>query len=331
MRFVRGFEGIDLSSRGGSVVAMGNFDGVHLGHSSILEAVVTQARNRGLKSCFLSFHPHPLKVVAPERAPGMLQTIEEKVFSLSQFNPDYVVVVPFTWQFSQTLANEFIARCLHQALGCHELHVGSDARFGRKREGDVDMLRAAASIGAFDLTVMDDVIVGGARVSSSRIRRAVMNGDIADASACLGRPWTISGEVVRGARRGRQLGFPTANIVPDSDLLPSGGVYAALTTIGSQTFPVAVHIGPVPTFDVQTPMIEAHIPGWSGELFGRRLRVHLVSRIRGAIRFESVDGLVEQIAKDVDTVRSVVSGLLDNRDSIAYKIARFDPEGGDCW
>lgn len=331
MRFVRGFEGIDLSSGGGTVVAMGNFDGVHLGHARILRAVVFRARELGLKSCFLSFHPHPLKVVAPERAPGMLQTIEEKVFSLSAFDPDYVVVVPFTWQFAQTPANEFISRCLQHALACRELHVGNDARFGRKREGDVEMLRAAASIGAFSLSVEDDVMILGSRVSSSRIRRAVMNGDIAEATECLGRPWTISGEVVRGARRGRQLGFPTANIVPDGELLPSGGVYAGLTTIGRQTLPVAVHIGPVPTFDIQTPMIEAHIPGWSGDLVGRRLRVHLVSRIRGARRFDTVDGLVAQIAADVETVDSLISDLLDNRDSIAYKVARFDREGGDCW
>ncbi len=331
MRFIRGFEGLELSAGRGTVVAMGNFDGVHLGHARILRAVVDRARRLGLKACFLSFHPHPLRVVAPERAPGMLQTIEEKVFALSAFEPDYVVVVPFTWEFSQTPANEFISMCLQAALGCRELHVGTDARFGRKREGDVGMLRAAASIGAFGLTVEEDVMVDGARVSSSRIRRAVMNGDIDEVTACLGRPWTIAGEVVKGARRGRQLGFPTANIVPDGELLLSGGVYAGITTIGRDTMPVAVHIGPVPTFDIQTPMIEAHIPGWSGDLLGRRLRVHVVSRVRGARRFDSVDGLVAQISEDVDKVRSHVAALLDNQDSIAYKIARFDPEGGDCW
>ncbi len=310
---------------------MGNFDGVHLGHASILSSVVKRASDLGLESCFLSFHPHPLRVVAPERAPGMLQTIEEKIFSLSGFGPDYVVVVPFTWQFSQTPANEFISRYLQQALGCRELHVGGDARFGRRREGDVEMLRAASSIGAFGLTVHDDVVVRGTRVSSSRIRRAVIEGDIAEAGDCLGRPWTIAGEVVTGASRGRQIGFPTANIAPDGNLLPSGGIYAALTTIGSSVHPVAVHIGPVPTFDVKSPMVEAHISGWSGDLVGKRLRIHLLSRIRGARKFDIVEELARQIADDVSLTSTMVSSMLDRRDSIAYKIARFDPEGGDCW
>jgi len=331
MRFVRGFEGVDLPMGDGSVVAMGNFDGVHLGHARILQDVVSGARDKGLKSCFLSFHPHPLMVVAPERAPDMLQTLEEKVFALSGFNPDYIVVVPFTWQFSQIPANEFISRCLQDALVCRELHVGLDTRFGRKREGDVEMLRAASSIGAFNLVVTDDVMVRGSRVSSSRIRRAVMEGDIGEATECLGRPWTISGEVVTGGQRGRKMGFPTANIVADGTLLPSGGVYAGITTMGDRLLPVAVHIGPIPTFDIRAPVIEAHIVGFSGDLVGRRLRVHLFSRVRGARRFDCVDALVAQIAEDVVQVKSLVFPLLDNRDSIAYKIARFDREGGDCW
>jgi riboflavin kinase/FMN adenylyltransferase len=269
--------------------------------------------------------------VAPERAPGMLQTIEEKVFSLSQFAPDIVLVVPFTWQFAQTPAAQFLSGCLNDRLACRELHVGLDARFGRKREGDVGLLRAASAAGAFDLMVADDVFVGGERVSSSRIRRAIIEGDVVTAADCLGRPWTISGEVVGGARRGRRMGFPTANIASDGELVPTGGVYAALTTIGRTTYPVAVHIGPIPTFGVQSPVVEAHVCGFQGELVGRRLRVHLLCKIRGIRRFDGPDALAAQISTDVSSVTCVVRGLLDNRESIAYKIPRFDPEGGDCW
>lgn len=331
MRFVRGFEGFCGPIGSGTVVAMGNFDGVHLGHARILSEVVDSARMAGLKSCFLSFHPHPLRVVAPERAPGMLQTIEEKLISLATFEPDYVLVVPFSWQLSQTSASDFIRSHLIGVLNCRELHVGADARFGRKREGDVSMLRQAASTGTFRLNVTDDVLVGGVRVSSSRIRRSILDGDMADAVSCLGRPWTIAGEVVHGAGRGRKMGFPTANIAADNSLLPSAGVYSGITRIGSMTFPVAVHIGPIPTFGVKNPVIEAHIDGFAGELAGRRLRVHLVSRVRGIRCFDKTTDLVAGISADVETVRSHVLDLLDNDTSIAYKIARFDREGGDCW
>ncbi|HNU68396.1 MAG TPA: riboflavin biosynthesis protein RibF [Myxococcota bacterium] len=331
MRFVRGFEGFCGSVSSGTVVAMGNFDGVHLGHAQILSNVVNSARASGLKSCFLSFHPHPLRVVAPERAPGMLQTIEEKLISLSAYEPDFVLVVPFSWEFSQTPAPDFVDKYLLGLLDCRELHVGADARFGRKREGDVSMLRRLSSGGMFRLSVTEDVQVGEHRVSSSRIRRSILDGDMADAVACLGRPWTIAGEVVHGAGRGRKMGFPTANIAADNSILPSAGVYSGFSRIDSRFLPVAVHIGPIPTFGVKNPVVEAHIDGFEGDLAGRRLRVHLVSRVRGIRCFDGTRELVAGISADVDAVRSQVLELLDNRASIAYKVARFDPEGGDCW
>jgi riboflavin kinase/FMN adenylyltransferase len=322
MRFVRGFEGLDSDMGAGTVVAMGNFDGVHLGHAVILQDVVARASQRGLTSCVLSFHPHPLRVVAPERAPAMLQTIEEKLLHLSNFNPDVVLVAPFTWEFSQTPAEEFINEFLVRRLGCRELHVGQDARFGRKRAGDVEFLRRCAADGVFDLHVADDVMMGSARISSSRIRRSILEGDMCDAAACLGRPWTIVGEVVHGAARGTKMGFPTANIVPDGALVPEAGVYAAITTIGGEIRPAAVHIGPIPTFGVKVPVVEAHICGFSGDLVGQRLRIHLVNRIRGIRRFDSVDGLVDQIRDDV----AAVVALLDKDTLMAYKVGRFDPE-----
>jgi riboflavin kinase/FMN adenylyltransferase len=306
MRLVRGFGGLP-PGLGATVAAMGNFDGVHRGHQAILARVSDRARARGLQSCALTFHPHPLRILAPERAPAMIQTLEDRLEALAGTGVDLVVLVPFTLQLADVTAEAFIEEYLLGRLHCAELHVGADARFGRGRRGDVAMLQAYAASGKLDVTVAGEVRIDGERVSSSGIRRLIVEGHVDHAARLVGRPFSIAGEVVTGAGRGRGLGFPTANVLPDGETRPADGVYAALgETADGRRWPAAVHLGPIPTFRVVRPVMEAHLVGYEGDLVGTRLRLHFLSRIRDVVHFDDLESLKRKIDEDVgETVRIV--------------------------
>ncbi len=307
MRMFRGFGPLPAESRP-TAVAMGNFDGVHLGHQALLARLVTEAGWRGLKSCAVTFFPHPLKVLAPERAPTMIQSLEDRVVEIERAGVEVLVVVPFTLELAAVSAEEFIEDHLLQRLGCRVLVVGEDARFGRGRAGDIAMLRRYAEEGALDLVTLDAVQAEGARVSSSRIRRLIEAGDVGAAERLIGRPFSISGEVVAGAGRGRTLGFPTANVLADGETRPKPGVYACLAEVAGTTWPAAVHLGPIPTFESPRPVLEAHLLGFSGDLIGQRVRIRFLRYLREIRRFERVEDLAAQIARDVEQTRETAGG-----------------------
>lgn len=304
MRMFRGFGPLPEEVRS-TVVAMGNFDGVHLGHQTLLCRLVDEARRRGLLACAVTFFPHPLKVLAPKRAPSMIQSLEDRIAEIERIGVDLLMVVPFTLDLAAVSAEDFIADHLIRRLGCRALVVSGDARFGRNRAGDVEMLRQVALSGALDLVQVPAVEADGGRVSSSRIRRLIGAGEVEAAERLIGRPFSISGEVVSGAGRGRALGFPTANVLADGETQPRPGVYACVAEWNAWSWPAAVHLGPIPTFDSPRPVLEAHLIGFSGDLIGTRVRLRFLKFLRDIRRFERVTDLVEQISRDVEEVRRI--------------------------
>lgn len=305
MRLFRGFISLPLDCTP-TAVTVGNFDGVHLGHQALLKRLVEEALTCGLRSCVVTFFPHPLKILAPPRAPTMIQSLEDRLSELERFGVEIVVVVPFTLEFAQVSAEDFIRDHLLSRLRCEVLVSGEDARFGRNRAGNIAMLREHAERGLFRLAVVPPVQVAGARVSSSRIRRLIEAGDVRLAATLIGRPFSITGEVVPGQGRGSKLGFPTANILADGETKPKPGVYACTAYIGSTVWPAAVHIGPIPTFNCPRPALEAHLIGFSGDLVGKRIRLAFHEYLREIKRFDSAKELAAQIAFDVETAKAVI-------------------------
>ena len=305
MRMTRGFPSRS-EDRQPVVASMGSFDGMHLGHQALVARVREGARLGGLSSCIVTFFPHPLRVLAPERAPAMLQTLEDRLEVLERLGIDEAVVVPFTLELAAVQAGEFVRDMLLDRVRVAELISGPDARFGCGREGDVTLLKQIARSGAFELHVVDPVCLDGERISSSGLRRRVLAGDVEWAGRRLGRPYSMAGEVVKGDGRGTGLGFPTANLCPEGELRPLDGVYACRAELeDGSVWPAAVHVGPIPTFSIRRPTVEAHLIGFSGDLVGRRLRLHFVRRIRGTRVFDRAEALQSRIAEDVREAREV--------------------------
>jgi riboflavin kinase/FMN adenylyltransferase len=289
-----------------TAVTFGNFDGVHLGHQAILRTLVQTAKARGLRSLVITFFPHPLKILAPERAPTLLQSLEDKLQSLEQTMVDCTVVVPFTLDFAKVTAQAFLD-CLMKNLRMKVLVVGEDARFGAQRQGDLSFLSAASLRMNFELVVVEPQMASDKRISSSRIRKLLQAGEVGEVALLLSRPFSITGEVVSGEGRGAQLGFPTANLLADAETMPMFGVYACQVEAMGKLLPAAVHHGPIPTFGCKRPALEAHIIGFNGKLKGQRIRVLFHKFLRPIQKFESSDALKRQIRNDCEeTLRVLV-------------------------
>ena len=283
-----------------AIVTVGTFDGVHLGHWEVLQEICRRARATGGRSILVTFHPHPLRVVRPEHAPPLLTTLGEKREVLAESGLEYVVFLPFTRTLQRYPARRFVEEILLGRIGMRELVIGYDHGFGRDREGGVDTLREIGQEMGFAVDVVEAYHLEGEPVSSSRIRRLLGEGDAAAAARLLGRPYWLEGVVVRGERKGRELGFPTANIeVGDPEkMLPKEGVYAAYGWVRGERIPGLLHLGPRPTFPGFSPTVELHLLDWSGDLYGDHLRVEVVDRIRDIRPFSSVDALIDAIRGD---------------------------------
>jgi riboflavin kinase/FMN adenylyltransferase len=284
----------------GTVVTVGTFDGVHLGHRHVLDEIARRAEATGRRSVLVTFHPHPLYVVRPDAAPPMLTTLAEKKEVLAESGLQYVVFVPFTPTLQQYPARRFVDEILIGRVGMSELVIGYDHGFGRGREGGVDTLRGIGAEVGFDVDVVDAVHVDGEPVSSSRIRRLLGEGDVESAARLLGRRYTLEGPVVAGERKGRELGFPTANVQIDDahKMLPREGVYAAWGWVRNERLPGLLHLGPRPTFEGFAPTVELHLLDWSGDLYGERIRIEVARHLRGIQKFDSVDALVAAMRGD---------------------------------
>ncbi len=283
----------------GTVATLGNFDGLHLGHQALVRNAVEDARRLGVPSVVLTFEPHPLRVLAPARAPKLLLSHKDKMELLQSFDIDIVVIQKFDADFAGVPARDFVARVLVGRLGVKKIWVGRDLRFGQGRKGGVDDLVRWGCEDGFDVGIVEPILLGGVRISSSLVRRLVEEGRVDEAAPMLGRHHFVSGRVVSGAKRGRDLGFPTANISSRTEVLPLDGIYATLFQCGAKRYFSASSIGTNPTFGDGPRTVESFLLDFDGDLYSEPVKLHFVKRIRAEKKFASVDALVAQMHQDV--------------------------------
>lgn len=284
----------------GTVVTVGTFDGVHLGHLAVLREIVERARIAGRKSVLVTFEPHPMAVVNPQAAPPLLTSGVERREVLALTGLDYAVFLRFDRELAAYPPERFVREVLLGRCGMKELVIGHDHGFGRGRSGDVETLERLGAVDGFAVDVVGPVHHGGHAVSSTAIRRAVAGGDLRTAAGLLGRPYTVSGQVVRGEGRGRTIGIPTINVgaVPPEKLLPPDGVYAAKVEWAWGQAGGMLNQGPRPTFGEMRRTIEVNLFGVDAELYGQWVRVEWVERLRDVQRFSSAGQLQDQLERD---------------------------------
>ncbi len=290
------------------VVTVGTFDGVHRGHWAVLEEISRRAAASGGRSVLVTFEPHPLEVVNPEAAPRLLTLEDEKRAVLAQSAVDHVAFLPFTHQLSLYTPLQFVRDLLEKRFAMGELVIGYDHGFGRGRAGDVELLRKIGREDGFAVDVVPAVMMDGRPVSSTLIRRAVAGGDLETARRGLGRWYSATGPVVKGAGRGRGIGVPTVNLAPLSPkkLLPPDGVYAARVACEGERRGAMLNLGPRPTFGDATRTLEAHLFEFAGDLVGKTVTVEFLRRLRDTLRFGSVDELKRQLERDrADALRAL--------------------------
>lgn len=304
---------------GASVVTLGNFDGVHAGHRAVLSRVVERAHAIEATAVAITFDPHPTQVLFPDRAPELITGLHQRLELMAALGLDATLVMEFTRELSQWSPQEFVVRALVQALHVRTMVVGEDTRFGHRNSGDVQTLRELGEVHGFTVEVLRDLAPQdtGPRWSSSWVREALEQGDVVRAAEALGRPHRITGVVVHGDHRGRELGYPTANLEPAAEgMVPADGVYAgwmlrphACDAVGAaeRLLPAAVSIGTNPTFDGTVRRVEAYVLDRTDlDLYGERVSLELVERLRPTLRFDAVDELVVQMRQDVDRTRDLL-------------------------
>lgn len=287
------------------VVTIGNFDGVHLGHQDLLRRVMEDARSQGGSSVVLTFEPHPLKILAPDFAPRLILARKDKLALLRRVGIDYVLIQRFTPSFCELSAHDFVNGYLAR-LGVETLWVGEDFRFGKDRAGTVKDLTTWGPAAGIRVEVIRAVADSDHAISSSRIRALVEDGQVEAARRQLGRCHFIEGRVVRGHRRGRELGFPTANVRSRTEAAPANGIYATFVELDGRLLHSVTSIGVNPTFGPGARTIEAHVLDFDEDLYGRRLQVHFVERLREERKFPSAERLVRQIEEDVVHARGIL-------------------------
>jgi riboflavin kinase / FMN adenylyltransferase len=294
----------------GVVVALGNFDGVHLGHQAVLRRAVEEARARGARVVVATFRPHPRAVLWPGTEPALLTDTALRREAVVRYGASEMVEIPFDVELSRKSPGEFVRDVVVGKLGAEAVVVGENFRFGHKASGDVgDLDRHMREAGGAAYAV---AVTGGAdsgAISSSRIRALLAEGRVEEAAALLGRPYVLRGVVIEGDRRGRTIGFPTANVLPPPEaLVPARGVYASRVRVGEEWHPACTNVGVAPTFGERESRVEAHLIDYSGELYGRVIDVSFEARIRGELRFAGVEELRAKISEDVEAARRLLEG-----------------------
>ncbi len=287
-----------------TVLTLGVFDGLHLGHQLIMQTVVERAGAIGAVPTVITFDPHPRALLHPESAPPLLQTFDQKIEALGVLGIEQTIVIRFDKEFSQVRAEEFLRTVIADRLHAKEVYLGCGFAFGHNREGNIELLRAVSQKLGFLAGEVPELRLRGRRVSSSRIRELLQQGRVNLARRMLGRPYGVEGMVVRGDERGAKLGFPTANLHPQNRVIPRSGVYVTATLIDGQWRRSITNIGTRPTFgsDNQSS-VETFVMNWSGDLYGDVLRVRFLHRLRNEQKFGSVDELKAQIERDMKRAR----------------------------
>jgi riboflavin kinase/FMN adenylyltransferase len=290
---------------GEHALAIGVFDGVHLGHAALVRRMVEEAKQRGLGSGIVTFHPHPISVIRPDTPMAYLESLEHRVELLRDLGVDFVAVLQFTSELQQVSAADFMQLLVEEA-GMRLLVAGPDFRVGRRGEGTLGVVREIGEEQGFEvLTIEFEPAPGdGERVSSTRVREALVEGRMEDVSALLGRDFSLRGPVLRGEERGRTLGFPTLNIGVSADrLMPPNGVYVTRAHVGEDVYEACTNIGVQPTFDGTERRVETHLLDFEGDLYGEVVLIELLHRLRGEQKFDGIDALVAQIGRDVEATR----------------------------
>ena len=291
-----------------SVVTIGNFDGIHIAHQGLLRKVVEEAADRKCSSVVLTFEPHPQKILHPERRPFyLLTTLEEKLKLIEGLGIDAVILIEFTPEFSKTSAEQFVRGILWDRLHLEKLIIGHDTAFGNRKTGNETFLRSMGEKLGFDVEAIEGVQVEGILVSSTSIRHALQEGDVRRAMQLLGRPYNLRGPVVKGYRRGSEIGVPTANIASEKELIPARGVYAVTAEMEGRRHPGVLNIGYSPTFGDNRLTVEVHLLDFPREeLYGKPIEVFFIDRIRDEVKFENPQQLVRQIERDIERARELL-------------------------
>jgi riboflavin kinase/FMN adenylyltransferase len=298
------------ASFGPSAVTIGKFDGVHSGHRAVIGRLVDGAREAGLVSTVVTFDRNPLAVVAPEHCPDSLVSLDQRLALLAETGVDATLVVRFDEAFAAVPAERFVTEYLVKSLHVQRVYVGSDFRFGARNAGDVSLLTRLGAEHGFTVELIDDVVgSAGERVSSTRIRELLAEGEIAEATRLLAHEPAVRGLVVHGAKRGRELGFPTANLSPESEgLIPADGIYAGWLIDHGTRHPAAISVGNNPTFEgVPQKQVEAHVIDETIDLYDHEVELVFVARIRGMVAFEGIEALTRQMTDDVRVARELLA------------------------
>jgi riboflavin kinase/FMN adenylyltransferase len=289
------------------VVALGNFDGVHIGHQKILRTAIDHARAAGGSALAVTFDPLPAKVLNPTRAPRLIMTPEDKHELLRSFGLDGVIVLTFSRELSMLSPEEFAREYLRRRIGASVVVVGHNVSFGHARAGNADVMRRLGEELGFETTVVGPIERDGVAVSSTQVREMINTGDMKRATILLGRPHFLRGPVVHGRERGRTIGFPTANIQSRTECWPPDGVYATRLVLEESSYPSITNIGMRPTFGEPERTIETHIFDFDGDIYGREVKLEIAARIRPERKFESAQALAAQIASDLQRAREILS------------------------
>ncbi len=291
------------------ILSMGNFDGIHLGHQALLQRVVQEAKSQGGRSVVLTFEPHPLKILAPERAPRLILAHKDKMRLFQSSGVEVVIIQAFNPTFANVEAEEFVRHYLIDRLKVHKIWVGRDLRFGKGRKGRVEDLIRWGAEGGLKVGIVEPIQLEGARISSSRIRKLIEQGDVHEVHRFLGRYHFVSGRVAPGHQRGRNLGFPTANIVTRIEVLPLDGIYATFLQVDGRLWPSVTNLGFNPTFGEGPRTIESYIFDFQEDLYGQPVSLFFIKRIREEKKFPSPDLLVKQMKKDVLSAQEILSRI----------------------
>jgi riboflavin kinase/FMN adenylyltransferase len=305
-------------------LTIGNFDGVHLGHQAMLARLNEVAGERCLPACVMTFEPHPREFFAPDQAPARLTSLREKLELLAGYGLAMTFVCRFDYRFAQTSAEDFVERMLVRGLGVQHVMVGDDFRFGARRAGDFSLLKQHAGRLGYTVEAMSSVTLAGERVSSTAVRDALASGDLVRAGRLLGRPYSISGRVVRGDGLGRKLGFPTANIQMKHNRPPLAGIFAVeLAGAGAEPMPAVASLGVRPTVKQgAAPVLEVYVLDFSGDLYGRHLRVDFLHKFRDEEKFADLGALTRRIARDVEDARSFFAQRAEPSKDTGYGASR---------
>ena len=306
MKVIRSLEQIPGEFRD-AFVTIGNFDGVHLGHVPILKKLIEEAHKENRKAVVITFDPHPKKVLRPDIRPFYLITsIEEKIKLLEVIGVDGLILIPFDLNFSKMTAEAFVCEILWDKLHIRKIFVGHDYSFGKSKTGNKIFLAEFGKKLGFEVDIINAIKLDEETISSTRLRHLILDGDVKTAAKVLGRPYNVSGIVVPGKKRGSILGIPTANIKPEKELIPAQGVYAVIAHLEKDRHQGVLNIGFNPTFSDTELSVEVYLLDFSGDIYGKKVDVLFIERIRDEVKFENSEQLVKQIRKDIDEARAIL-------------------------